>query len=123
MIVAELDSDVPTECRAANPYIDSDVQNAAAYYTYELALRLWILQVQAAKHTFRRPRQIVLNERSSRPQHTISFGLKMFEKESPLISEYLRLDRNDLGQIGIDDLHRLVQVFHETARTVHLWVA
>jgi hypothetical protein len=123
MIVAEFDGDMSAKCRAAEPYIDGDVQNAAAHYAYQLALRLRILQVQAAKHAFRRPRQIVLNERSGGANLTISFGVKMFEEESPLISKYLRFDRKDIGQIGIYDLHRLVPVFHESARTMHLWVA
>src|SRR5262249_51302952 len=53
VLIAQFNGDMLAKGRAANAYVDSDVEDAAAQNTDELALATRVLQVKAAQHALR----------------------------------------------------------------------
>src|SRR5215469_8958726 len=52
--------------------------------------------------------KIVLNEGVAHPPRAIAFRLECFEKETTLVAEKLRLDNNNSGNRGLNDMHSTV---------------
>jgi hypothetical protein len=87
IIVAEFDGHVSTKCRAVDPHIDRDIQNAAAHHADKFACGLGFCRCKPRSTPCEDRDRFVLNERSARAKWTISLHLKMFEEEPSLIYE------------------------------------
>ena len=54
IFLAKLDSNMPSKSWTTDANIDRDIEHAPPQNRYELSLRRWVLQMQAAEHSITR---------------------------------------------------------------------
>ena len=91
--VVEFNADILPERRRAFPDVDGNVKNHALHHTYQLALRVLDLIMQAAQHVFGRARVVVLNEIDVAPDNLGKLAaVEALEKEPAFVTEHLGFD-------------------------------
>ncbi len=97
---------MPTEGRAAGPHVNRHIEHATAQDGHQLALRLRILDMQAAQDPLGRAREIILHEVKTNPALRVALLLEQLQEEAARVSEHLRLDDQHARNGGFDDVHR-----------------
>src|SRR5687767_12022756 len=102
-----MDAGPPAERRRAPAEVDRHVEYFTHYDPHELPLRLPDLVMQPAQHAPARARMVVLHEicldAGLLPENALVHAL---EEEPALVPEHPRLDYQDFGYIGADDVHQ-----------------
>src|SRR5207248_279285 len=71
----------------------------------QLALRVWMLQVQSSERAAGRARLIVLHERTADAVAAIAVRVKRFDEKAAAVAMDVRLDDDDAWEFRGNDLH------------------
>src|SRR5512135_2531963 len=94
------------EGRRAASDVDGHVEDLTLQYREQLTLRIWVLEVEPAKHAPEGVREVVLHERRGQPGRPVAGAVPGLEEVTSLVAEDLGLDDDDLGQRGRYRVHR-----------------
>jgi hypothetical protein len=120
-LVVQFDGNVLPESWAAAADVHRNVAHAAAQNADQFAQDLRILQMQPAQHAISRARKIVLHERTNDPVHCVAICLEGFEEKSTLIAVHLRLDDQDVGNCGHENIHTVACLTGKVTVTADLY--
>src|SRR5690606_19350985 len=98
------------------------VQDQPACYPHQLPLGMLDLVVQAAQHAGHRAGLVVLHEGGVDARRFGELaGVEALEEVAAVITEDLRLDDQDFGQGGLEDIHRRLGGSYSSAMRSRYW--
>jgi hypothetical protein len=103
------DSSTPTQRPKSGrraPHVHGHVEDRSRRDPHQLALRLGVLEMQAAQHATLRTAVIVLTELRGQSGGRERLGVPALEEEAALVAEHPGFDHDHAGQTGFDALHR-----------------
>jgi len=108
IFIAQLGSHPFAEMGRLPPHVHGHVEDSTAERLHELCLWVFLLKMQAAQRAAARAGDVVLYKLDVNSRLGISVALiRLFEKAAS-IRKHFRLDYQDAGNFGWNDVHRLL---------------
>src|SRR5436190_23763732 len=105
VLAGQFDGHMVSKTWTADAHVDRHIKHAPPQHGDQLALRLRILQMQAAQHALSRTRHIILQKRSLDAGFCIAFGLKRLKEEATLVAKHLWLNNKNFRDGRWRNLH------------------